>query len=342
MATQPKNFFNLQPHDVMQSCESLGLQPTGEFFQLNSYENRVFDIRLEEPIHLDEDMLDFFKANINTKSVITKFYRPNRWSKACIQEEHDFLMDLAKEGIPAVLPLSFDGKTLFEHNGLYTAFFPKVRGKMPDELSPQNYVQVGSLLARLHNVGSRKNPLHRPILTTDYYGGWQTLDDLNSLIAPEVRKRYQTAAETILYAYEDMCDGFGPELFHRIHGDAHRGNLLSTGTSTDALFFMIDFDDFCVGPAVQDFWMLLTGEGEELVEQKDLLLQGYEEFREFDDHQWDLILPLRGMRIISYAGWIAKRWDDPSFPQIFPDFGSYRYWAEETEALEKIARLLSS
>ncbi|MFN8945631.1 MAG: serine/threonine protein kinase, partial [Pseudobdellovibrionaceae bacterium] len=277
---------------------------------------------------------------INTSSVIAKFYRPNRWSKACIQEEHNFLTDLALDGIPAVLPLAFDQKTVFEHEGIYIALFPKVRGKMPDELNKNNFVQIGGLIARLHNVGARKPSIHRPVMNTNYYGGWPTLSDLSSLIAPEVSHRYKMAAETILYAYEDLCDGFDRDFFHRIHGDAHRGNLLSTGAATGSSFFMLDFDDFGMGPAVQDFWMLFSGEGEELEEQKELLLQGYEEFRDFDDAQWDLILPLRGMRIISYAGWIAKRWDDPSFPKIFPEFGSYKYWAEETEELEKIARLL--
>lgn len=341
MTTLAKNFFNLQPHDVMIACENLGLKPTGEFFQLNSFENRVFDIKLEENIQFSEEVTDFFSANTNYQSVIAKFYRPHRWSHACIQEEHDFLTDLALDGIPAVLPLKFYGKTLFEHNGMYVAFFPKVRGKMPDELTKNDFIQVGSLLARLHNVGSRKPSVHRPVLNTDYYGGWQTLDDLSEKISPEVRNRYMEAAEQILFCYEDLCQEFPDDFFHRIHGDAHRGNLLNTGAAAQSHFFMIDFDDFCMGPAVQDFWMLLSGEGNELERQKDLLLQGYEEFRDFDDNQWDLVLPLRGMRIISYAGWIAKRWDDPSFPKIFPEFGSYKYWAEETEELEKISRLLS-
>ncbi len=340
MYVPAKNFFNLQPHDVMIACEELNLFPTGGFLQLNSFENRVFDIKLEQPILLSEEMDDFFKANVNTQSVIAKFYRPNRWSKDCIQEEHDFLTDLAKDGIPAILPLTINGQTIFEKDGIYIALFPKVRGKMPDELNKNDFVQIGSLLARLHNVGARKSSVHRPTLDTDYYGGWPTLDDLSDLIAPEVSHRYLAAAEQILFCYEDLCNEFSSDLFHRIHGDAHRGNLLSTGVATGSSFFMLDFDDFCMGPAVQDFWMLLSGEGSELEEQKSLLMQGYEQFRDFDDAQWELVLPLRGMRIISYAGWIAKRWDDPSFPKIFPEFGTYKYWAEETEELEKIARML--
>lgn len=320
------SFYNLDPDKVLQAAENAGLYPTGEFTQLNSYENRVFDIKLEEPV----------EPNALNKNVIAKFYRPNRWSKEAILEEHEFLLSLKNEGIPAIAPL-FQGhdSTISEVDGMYVAFFPKVLGRMPQEFLGDDYRKVGRLMAHVHNVGARKKALHRPILDTSYYGGWETLDHLQDWITPEVRHRYNVAAEDILYAIDDTFD---VSEFLRIHGDCHKGNLLNNGNQ----FFLVDFDDFVNGPAIQDFWMLLSGDEDALSEEKDLIISGYEELREFPDHQWDWIPMLRGLRIISYAGWIAKRWDDPSFPRLFPEYNTYSYWAEEVEALEKIAWKINS
>lgn len=320
------SFYNLDPDKVLQAAENAGFYPTGEFTQLNSYENRVFDIKLEEPV----------EPNALNKNVIAKFYRPNRWSKEAILEEHEFLLSLKNEGIPAIAPL-FQGhdSTISEVDGMYVAFFPKVLGRMPQEFLGDDYRKVGRLMAHVHNVGARKKALHRPILDTSYYGGWETLDHLQDWITPEVRHRYNVAAEDILYAIDDTFD---VSEFLRIHGDCHKGNLLNNGNQ----FFLVDFDDFVNGPAIQDFWMLLSGDEDALSEEKDLIISGYEELREFPDHQWDWIPMLRGLRIISYAGWIAKRWDDPSFPRLFPEYNTYSYWAEEVEALEKIAWKINS
>lgn len=307
-------FYSLSPEKVLQTADAAGFWTTGEFTQLNSYENRVFDIRTE-----DND------------SVIAKFYRPQRWSESAILEEHEFLLDLKAEGIHAVAPLNQkNGKTLSEHEGMYVAFFPKVRGRMPQEFLKGELSTVGRLLARVHNIGAQKEAHHRPILDSSYYGGWDTLDFLQDWIGPENRHRYNDAAEFIL---QNIDDNFNPDEFIRIHGDCHRGNLLHTGQE----FFLVDFDDFVNGPVVQDFWMLLTGDEDRMQEERDEILNGYCELRDFPDHQWNWIPLLRGLRIISYAGWIAKRWEDPSFPKIFPEFNSYSYWAEEVEALEKIA-----
>ena len=315
------SFYNLSPEKVLQAAESAGYYPTGEFTQLNSYENRVFDLKLEEPPSKDS----------LTKNVIAKFYRPQRWSKEAILEEHEFLLALKAEGIPAVAPLiqSHD-TTLSEIDGLNTAFFPKVLGRMPQEFLQGELQKVGRLMAQVHNVGARKPAPHRPTLDTSYYGGWETFDYLQDWIGPEVRQRYNQAAEEILYAIDDLFD---PSEFIRIHGDLHKGNLLSTGSE----YFLVDFDDFVNGPVIQDFWMLLSGDEDQSEDEKSQIIAGYEELREFPDHQWDWIPLLRGLRIISYAGWIARRWEDPSFPRLFPEFNSYRYWAEEVEALEKIA-----
>ncbi|MBC7370188.1 MAG: serine/threonine protein kinase [Bdellovibrionaceae bacterium] len=312
------SFYNLDPEKVLQAADSQGFLTTGEFSQLNSYENRVFDIRLENPIQ-------------DVTNVIAKFYRPQRWSEASILEEHQFLLDLQAEGIPAVAPLTLkSGKTLVEDYGMYVAFFPKVRGRMPQEFVDRELQQVGRLMAEVHNIGARRRAVHRPVLDTSYYGGWPTLDFLQSWIAPEIRNRYNDAAEKILNKLDEILDH---REFLRIHGDCHKGNLLHNGGQ----FFLVDFDDFCTGPVIQDFWMLLSGEGEEGEREREEIIEGYEELRQFPYHQWDWVPWLRGLRIISYAGWIAKRWEDPSFPRLFPEFNTYRYWAEEVEALEKIA-----
>jgi Ser/Thr protein kinase RdoA (MazF antagonist) len=213
---------------------------------------------------------------------------------------------------------------------LWTAFFPKVRGRLPDELLQDDLVKVGRLLARVHTVGARKRALHRPTLDSSFPGGWPTLERLHSWVAPEVADRYFPAAEKILDAMEDVFDF---SQFQRIHGDCHRGNLLNDGQQ----FFLVDFDDFVNGPAIQDFWMLLSGDEESLQQEQDLILRGYEELRQFPHDQWEWIPILRGLRIIMYSGWIAQRWEDPNFPRLFPEFNSYSYWAKEVEALERIA-----
>ena len=313
-------FYELNPDSLMEAAEEAGFEPTGEFSQLNSYENRVFDIALEDRTR-----------------VVAKFYRPGRWDRATILEEHEFLADLKANDIPAVAPLKLrGGSTLITHQGLLTAFFPKIRGRLPDELLPHELVDVGRLLARVHQVGAQKTCDHRPVMDVGGAGGWPTLDFLQEWIAPEIRHRYNEAAETLLQLAEDELN---PEEYQRIHGDCHRGNLLNTGSATavgSERFFLVDFDDFVHGPVVQDFWMLLSGDPDTADEEKELFLQGYEELRHFPHHQWGWIPMLRGMRILMYSGWIAHRWKDPSFPKIFPDFGSYSYWAREVESLEKV------
>ncbi len=326
------SFFNLSPDKVLSGAEEAGFHPTGEFSQLNSYENRVFDIVCE-----DGDR------------VIAKFYRPNRWSKEAILDEHEFLFDLKKEGIPAVAPLVLKNqRTLIDCDGMWTAFFPKIRGRLPQELLDNDYVKVGHLMAQVHNIGARKKAPHRVSMDEDFPGAWDALDLLQDWISPETMDRYNSAAVKILETFSDVVD---PSEFLRIHGDCHRGNLLhggdvnlrrsvtanNDGTAPEEKFFLVDFDDFVNGPAVQDFWMLFSGDRDQESRERELILKGYEELRDFPHHQWNWIPVLQGLRIISYASWIAKRWEDPSFPRIFPEFNTYGYWAEETEALEKIA-----
>lgn len=306
------SFQYLTPDFILDSVESLGLEPTGEMTQLNSYENRVFDLKLEDG-----------------NRVIAKFYRTNRWSEKALLEEHQFISDLASSGVHVVQPLTFSDKTLFElkDQGSYFCLYPKFKGRMPQEFLKGELQKVGRTLARLHNAGAQAEFKYRPSLTTNFYG-YNSLDILNQWVAPEVSSRYFSAAQDILSFLDEKLDRY-PQV--RIHGDCHKGNLLNNEQD----FFFVDFDDCINGIEAQDFWMLLDRENFE--EELDQILEGYEELRDFDLSQKELFEPLRGLRIMYYARWIATRWNDPSFPRLFPNFESYAYWAQETEQLEKIA-----
>ncbi len=296
--------------------------PTGELRQLNSYENRVFELHLEEKFEVpggDEE------GPLAVDRVVTKFYRPGRWSRESIQEEHDFLKELAGEQIPVAVPLTLNGKTVNQADNMFFAVFPKIYGRMPDEILPADVSKVGRLMAQVHNIGQKSRFHSRPELGQYPVDSWQTLEFLRPSIAVEMWPRYEKAAIDLIESVEANID---PRSFQRIHGDFHRGNLLANKNG----FLLVDFDDCMMGPAMQDFWMILQGLEEP---DRDLLIEGYEELREFPDDQLNWIPLLRGLRILNYAAWIARRWEDPSFPRLFPEFGTYNYWAEETEALER-------
>ena len=207
---------------------------------------------------------------------------------------------------------------------------------MSSEFFPADLELLGKKLAHLHNVGARKKFLHRPILAEEPLNPFEILDQLLPKVAVEVRSRYQRAAEGLLERIQDCID---PNSFQRIHGDCHRGNILHNGQpSPHSDFYFVDFDDSMMGPVVQDIWLLFSSadpDSEWLKQEQECLLKGYEQFRKFPREQLSWIPALRGLRIFQYAAWIASRWSDPSFPKIFPQFGTYNYWAEETEALEK-------
>lgn len=319
----------------MNALEEAGFSPTGEFTQLNSYENRVYDLQLEKAFQANHQNI-----HQNISRIVAKFYRPGRWSVDALKEEHEFLFDLQKEGVPVVAPLQFqEGKSLLSFAGMNVAFFPKFSGRMPEEFLGDDLYQVGRRLAQIHNVGARKDFKHRAVIGEFPFSMEDNLDLLMKWVAPEVRDRYEDAVLEVIDVLRESLDF---DSFIRIHGDCHRGNLLQamTGTlsptgSPRREFFFVDFDDSAMGPEVQDFWMLFSGI--ESQDEQDLILSGYEELREFPHSQMALIPWLRGLRIFTYAAWIARRWDDPSFPKLFPEFNSYTYWAEETEALEAIA-----
>lgn len=315
-------FQNLQPDVIFQAVEAAGFNPTGQLIQLNSYENRVFEISLEKNSHTSE-------------KIVVKFYRPGRWDQKSIQEEHSFLTELQNEGVPVVPPLSLrSNSTLLQFQSLLVAAFPKHRGRMPDEFINDDLAKVGRTLAQIHNVGSRKKFKYRPILGETPIPFEQMIEFLEPFLVPEVKQRYFDCAQEVA---DMFFSEFDSNDFFRIHGDCHRGNLLkSSAVQGPTEFYFVDFDDCMLGPALQDFWMLLSDLSKQT--ELDLFRSGYEELREFPGHDWHKIPILRGVRIISYASWIAQRWSDPSFKKIFPEYGTYNYWAEEVEQLEKIIR----
>lgn len=316
-----QSFYQLEPETVMLATEDAGFFPTGEFQQLNSYENRVFDLKIEA----DRGLAD-------SDRVIAKFYRPGRWSKKAILEEHAFLQELSEENFP--VPVAYklnNGSTVLEAGSIFAAFFPKIKGRMPDEFIGNDLHQVGRRLAHLHNIGEQSDFKFRPIFNQTPYNGDEQLDLLQSWIYPEVQGKYTELAEDILSYADELID---PQNFQRIHGDCHRGNLLNNTKE----FFFVDFDDSMMGPVEQDFWMLMSGFSSQ--EEEENFLAGYSELRTFNRQNKKLFPVLRGLRILHYSAWIARRWEDPSFPKLFPDFKNYNYWATEIDNLERILREL--
>jgi Ser/Thr protein kinase RdoA (MazF antagonist) len=325
-------FFELTPDRVLEAVESSGLLCTGRCMALNSFENRVYDVELET-----EEESEFKHLAANRR--VVKFYRPGRWSEEQILEEHQFLLELNEAEIPVVAPLAFpDGRTLHStrESEIWFSIFPKVGGRAPDELSDDQLVRVGRLLGRIHNVGAARKSQHRVNLTPATYGTTPLQFLIQGNWIPiEYLGRYQEAVEKICKIIEPW---FKSVQLQRLHGDCHLGNLL---WNTSGPFFL-DFDDMVVGPPVQDIWLLVPGRDAESVRQRQVLLDGYQEIRQFDYASLKLIEPLRALRFIHYTAWIARRWDDPAFPLAFPQFGSHQYWSSEVEDLEEQLNLISS
>lgn len=306
-----QDFYNLTPDIILQLVESLGLSPTGHCFALNSLENRVYSVKLEEG-----------------ENLVVKFYRPRRWTKEQILEEHRFLFDLQENEVPVCAPRIFQGQSLFEKAGIYCAIWNRTGGRAPEELSFEDLQMLGRYLGRLHNVGASSSAKHRIKLTSDKYGR-ETLQFLiqHEFIPINLQKKYSDLVNQICNIYDSFLE---KEPLIRIHGDCHKGNILKGENG----FFFLDFDDFLVGPAVQDIWMVLPPQNAEGLTAREILLEGYREFREFNNSSLRLIEVLRSLRYIHYSAWIARRWDDPSFPNAFPHFGTDEYWEKEIKDLE--------
>jgi len=327
-------FFELTPDKVLTAVESAGFECTGRCLSLNSFENRVYDVELEPDALGDDVSISTGVATRNRR--VAKFYRPGRWSKQQILEEHQFLFDLQAAEIPAIAPLRFpDGESVHETDtGILFAIFPKVGGRAPDELSDEQLIRIGRLLGRVHAVGASRSAPHRVSIDVQTYGR-TNLEFLlkGGFIPVEFRGRYEKVANGL---FEKIDAGLKGVLYQRIHGDCHLGNLLWNQEGP----FFLDFDDMVRGPQVQDIWLLVPGRDPEARRQREVLIEGYEEMRVFDRSTLRLIEPLRALRFIHYTAWVARRWEDPAFPLAFPEFGSHRYWSDETGDLEEQLRLI--
>jgi Ser/Thr protein kinase RdoA (MazF antagonist) len=313
-------FADLQPEDIVSTLVDLSFDCDGRFLALNSYENRVYQIGIE-----DEG------------PVVAKFYRPARWSDECIHEEHTFSLDLAAQDIPVVPPMIIDGQTL-KHSGHYRlAVFPCRGGRAPDLDNYELLTQLGRLIARIHLEGETKSFVHRPRIDIDSYGV-QSINYLldNEFIPEQNCEAYESIVEFVLDGVEACFERAGGIREIRLHGDFHPGNVL---VNQDRLH-IVDLDDCRHGPAVQDLWMFLSGDKEEQTPQLEALLEGYQSFRRFDPRELHLIEALRSLRIMHYAAWLARRWEDPAFKVAFPWFDSARYWDDHILALREQVALM--
>jgi len=309
-------FLALTPHKVLEAVEDAGRVTNPLCYPLNSFENRVYEVELED-----------------RSRVVAKFYRPGRWTEAQILEEHAFLRDLAEAEVPVCPPLDLGGTTLRRIDGILYCLFPRVGGRAPDEPDEELILRLGRLAARIHNVGASREASARLRLDAEGYVR-QNIAFLREKIPPRMFPRWERAARIVAEAVDAGLSGL--ETF-RIHGDLHHGNLLLR----DDVLRVVDFDDMVVGPAVQDLWLLLPGRGAEARIARELFLEGYESLRDFDRRSLALIEPLRGLRRVHYAAWIARRFHDPIFPRTFPHFGTESYWTEETRDLEEIAGMIA-
>ena len=313
-------FAGLRPERILDAIESVGYRCDGALMALNSYENRVWQIGIED-----------------SAPVVAKFYRPGRWSDAQIAEEHAFTAAMAADELPVVTPLSIAGKTLFSHGGFRFSVFPRQGGRAPEFCEPEILEWMGRLMARIHVVGAREPFLVRESLNIRSFGV-ESRDWLraNRVIPEELEAVWQGVADQAL---DEVRNGFaraGQVRQLRLHGDCHVGNVLWT---TDGPHF-VDFDDARMGPAIQDLWMLLSGDAEEMGKQFGHVLAGYETFREFDDSELYLVEALRTLRLMHHSAWLARRWNDPAFPVAFPWFATKRYWEERIlELREQIAAM---
>ncbi|AIP79015.1 serine/threonine protein kinase [Burkholderia pseudomallei] len=317
-------FAGLTPERVLDALDSVlipaGSRTDGRLLALNSYENRVYQAGIEDGA-----------------PIVAKFYRPQRWSNDAILEEHTFVAELAAREIPAVPPLAFDGRTLHEFDGFRFAIFERRGGRAPELDRRDTLEWLGRFIGRIHAVGATKPYAARPTLDLRTFG-YEPRDFLMShdFVPDDVRPAYEAAVALALEGVERAYERAGDVRMLRAHGDCHPSNVLWT----DAGPHFVDFDDSRMAPAVQDLWLLLPGDRPGASRALTDLLAGYEDFCEFDPRELHLIEALRTLRLIHYAAWLARRWDDPAFPAAFPWFNTHRYWeARVLELREQIGAM---
>ncbi len=315
------SFQNLGPDEILNAIESIGLECDGHVFALNSYENRVYQIGINE-----------------SEPVIAKFYRPARWSDEAIKEEQQFTIQLTECEIPVVAPI-FDKKseTLYRHKNFRFSLYPRKGGRPPELDNPEHLKQFGRFIARIHNIGAVEPYQYRPTLEPESFGTDCNIYLLeNGFIPIELVTAYRTLTEDVMKRIYQCYDRAGDVSAIRLHGDCHYGNILWR----DDIPFILDFDDARMGPAVQDLWMFLSGDREYMTERLTDLLEGYSEFRDFNVRELYLIEALRSLRIMYHAAWLARRWHDPAFPMAFPYFNTQQYWEDHILSLREQTALM--
>jgi Ser/Thr protein kinase RdoA (MazF antagonist) len=318
MSQHPFNV--LTPEFIMDAVESKGFVCDGRILALNSYENRVYQIGLE-----DRDPL------------IAKFYRPERWSDEQILEEHAFCLELAEQELPVVPPMRNTGTTLGHFDHFRFALFERKGGRAPELDHEDNLLILGRLLARMHAIGARQSFQHRPGISIASYGEDSRDFILEHALPAELRPAYETLTRDLIIHMQDLVQSAGNIRSIRVHGDCHAGNMLWREDNPN----FVDFDDARMAPSIQDIWMLLSGDRVQQSLQLKKILQGYLEFNDFDFAQLRLIEVFRTLRIMQYSAWLARRWHDPAFPMAFPWFNSVRYWEEHVlELREQLSALM--
>jgi Ser/Thr protein kinase RdoA (MazF antagonist) len=309
-----KPYESLTPDAVLDALESVGLRGDGRLLALNSYENRVYQVSLEDDSY-----------------VVAKFYRPNRWSDAQILEDHAFSAELFEREIPVVAPLEINGNTLHHFSESRFAVFPR-RGGRPPELEDEKVLEwIGRFLGRIHAVGATRPFKARPALSIETFGieprDWLLA---SGMVPQDLREAWLSTLNLALESARNIFERTERTRLIRLHGDCHAGNILWTEGGNTALGgpHFVDLDDARMGPAAQDLWMLLAGDRATATKQLRALLEGYEQFHGFNREELGLIEPLRTLRLIHYSAWLARRWEDPAFPAAFPWFGTQRYWQD--------------
>jgi Ser/Thr protein kinase RdoA (MazF antagonist) len=314
----PHPYTELTPDVVLDALDGAGVRGDGRLLALGSYENRVYQVWCDD-----------------APSVVVKFYRPGRWTDEQIREEHAFVAELAAREIPVVAPLSTGGATLHAFAGFRYAVYPKCGGRAPELEETGTLEWVGRFLGRIHAVGAQTPFRHRPMIDAESFGhaprDWLLA---HNFIPADLLPAWQSIASQALESIRHSYDRAGAVSTLRLHGDCHAGNVLWT---SDGPHF-VDFDDARSGPAVQDLWMLLSGDRAAMSRQLAAVLDGYEDFATFDPRELHLIEALRTLRLLHYSAWLAQRWDDPAFPAAFPWFNTQRYWQDRIlELREQVA-----
>jgi Ser/Thr protein kinase RdoA (MazF antagonist) len=316
----PAPYATLTPDRILDALDSIGIAGDGRLLALNSYENRVYLVQR------DDEM-----------PVVAKFYRAARWTDAQILEEHAFVADLAAREIPVVAPLVVGGATLHHFADTRFAVYPKRGGRTPELDDPATLTWLGRFIGRIHAVGALEPFVQRPTLDIAAFGDESRAFLLeHAFVPPDLRDAYVAVADMALTGIRHCFARAGTPAHLRLHGDCHVSNVLWTA---DGPHF-VDFDDARNGPAIQDLWMLLSGDRAAMNRQMSAVLTGYEDFADFDSRELNLIEALRTLRLMHYAAWIARRWDDPAFPAAFPWFNTQRYWQDRIlELREQVAAM---